>query len=61
MTQETEELQIELDDETALIAQTLAEEKGVTVEELLQDLLSRAIEEGYFENAENITTDDPLE
>jgi hypothetical protein len=61
MTAETEELQIELDDETAAIAEALAKEKGVSVEDLLQQLLSDAIESGYFDNAENVTTDDPLE
>jgi hypothetical protein len=60
MTAETEELQIELDDETAAIAEALAKEKGVSVEDLLQQLLSDAIESGYFENPENVTTDDPL-
>jgi hypothetical protein len=60
MTTETEELQIELDDETAAIAEALAKEKGVSVEDLLQQLLSDAIESGYFENPENVTTDDPL-
>jgi hypothetical protein len=61
MATETEELQIELDDETAAIAEALAKEKGVSVEDLLQQLLSDAIESGYFDNAENVTTDDPLE
>lgn len=61
MATETEELQIELDDETAAIAEALAKEKGVSVENLLQQLLSDAIESGYFDNAENVTTDDPLE
>jgi hypothetical protein len=61
MAAETEELQIELDDETAAIAEALAKEKGVSVENLLQQLLSDAIESGYFDNAENVTTDDPLE
>jgi|LakMenE01Jun11ns_1017448.scaffolds.fasta_scaffold8694783_1 hypothetical protein len=61
MAAETEELQIELDDETAAIAEALAKEKGVSVEDLLQQLLSDAIESGYFDNAENVTTDDPLE
>ncbi len=61
MAAETEELQIELDDETAAIAEALAKEKGISVENLLQQLLSDAIESGYFDNAENVTTDDPLE
>jgi hypothetical protein len=60
MNTETEELQIELDDETAAIAEALAKEKGVSVEDLLQQLLSDAIESGYFDAPENVTTDDPL-
>jgi hypothetical protein len=60
MNTETEELQIELDDETAAIAEALAKEKGVSVEDLLQQLLSDAIESGYFDPPENVTTDDPL-
>ena len=61
MSTETEQLEIELDDETTIILEAMAKEKGVTPEELIQELLDQAIKEGYFDNAENITTDDPLE
>lgn len=61
MNAETEEIQIELDDQTAVIAEALAKEKGISVEKLLQQLLSDAIESGYFDNPKNLTTDDPLE
>lgn len=61
MTAETEQLEIELDDETTIILEAMAKEKGVTPEELIQELLDQAIKEGYFDSAENITTDDPLE
>ena len=61
MNTETEELQIELDDETAAIAEVLAKEKGIEVKQLLEELLADAIENGYFDNAENVTVDDPLE
>ena len=61
MQSETEELQIELDDETTIILEVMAKEKGVTPEELVQELLDQAIKEGYFDTPENITTDDPLE
>ena len=47
-TEKTEELEIELDDETARIAHALAESKGITVEQLITQVLSEAIEEGYF-------------
>ncbi len=46
--EKTEELEIELDDETAKIAHALAEARGVTVEQLITQVLSDAIEEGYF-------------
>lgn len=58
---ETEELEIELDDETSAIAEALAKEKGITVEELLIQLLKEATENGYFDNPVNVTTDDSLE
>jgi len=61
MNTETEELQIELDDETAAIAEVLAKEKGIEVKQLLEELLADAIENGYFDDAENVTVDDPLE
>lgn len=61
MNTEIEELQIELDDETAAIAEALAKEKGIEVKQLLEELLADAIENGYFDNAENVTVDDPLE
>jgi len=46
MTKNTEELEIELDDETAAIANYLAEKKGITIEELLVELLTEAINNG---------------
>ena len=61
MNTDNEQIEIELDDKTAAIAEVLAEEKGITVEELITELLSEAIETGYFDNVDNITTDDPLE
>jgi antitoxin component of RelBE/YafQ-DinJ toxin-antitoxin module len=61
MTNTNESLEIELDDNTAALAYAMAEEKGVTVEQLLMDLLSEAIETGYFDNPDNITTDDSLD
>jgi len=61
MTTDTEQIEIELDDKTAAIAEILAKEKGITTEELITELLVEAIETGYFDSAENITTDDPLE
>lgn len=44
----TEELEIELDDETAKIAHALAEARGISVEQLITQVLSEAIEDGYF-------------
>jgi antitoxin component of RelBE/YafQ-DinJ toxin-antitoxin module len=61
MSTENQEIEIELDDKTAAIAHIMAEEKGITVDQLITELLSDAIETGYFDNPENITTDDPLE
>lgn len=61
MTTDNEQLEIELDDKTAAIAEILAQEKGISVEQLITELLADAIETGYFDSAENITTDDPLE
>jgi antitoxin component of RelBE/YafQ-DinJ toxin-antitoxin module len=61
MSTENQEIEIELDDNTAAIAHIMAEEKGITVDQLITELLSDAIETGYFDNPENITTDDPLE
>lgn len=46
---ETEEIQIELDDETAAIAEVLASERGMTVEELISQILQDAIKEGKLE------------
>lgn len=60
-TEETQEIEIELDDKTAALAHIMAEEKGVTVDELISELLADAIETGYFDNPEHITVDDPLE
>ena len=60
MSTENQEIEIELDDKTAAIAHIMAEEKGITVDQLITELLSDAIETGYFDNPENITTDDPL-
>ncbi len=45
---DTEELEIELDDETAAIAHALAEERGITVEELITQVLDDAINNGHF-------------
>jgi hypothetical protein len=59
--EKTEELEIELDDSTAALAHIMAEEKGISVEELIQQLLHEAIESGYFDNPNNITTNDSLE
>lgn len=61
MTDEREELEIELDDKTSAIAQILADEKGITVEELIVQCLEDAMKSGYFDEAENVTTDDPLD
>lgn len=61
MSTENQEIEIELDDKTAAIAHIMAEEKGITVDELITELLSDAIETGYFNNPDNITTNDPLE
>ncbi len=57
----TEELEIELDDSTATIAHIMAEEQGITVEELIQQVLRDAIESGYFDNPNNVTVNDSLE
>jgi hypothetical protein len=61
MTDEREEIEIELDDKTAAIAEAMAKEKGISVEELLTELLSEAMDSGYFNNPDNVTTDDPLD
>lgn len=61
MSTENQEIEIELDDQTAAIAHILAEEKGITVEELISQCLDDAMKSGYFDQAENVTTDDPLE
>lgn len=60
MTTENQEIEIELDDKTAAIAHVMAEEKGITVEELIRQCLDEAMQNGYFDQAENVTTDDPL-
>ncbi len=60
MTTENQEIEIELDDKTAAIAHIMAEEKGITVEELIRQCLDEAMQNGYFDQAENVTTDDPL-
>jgi antitoxin component of RelBE/YafQ-DinJ toxin-antitoxin module len=60
MTTENQEIEIELDDKTAAIAHVMAEEKGITVEELIRQCLDEAMQTGYFDQAENVTTDDPL-
>ena len=60
MTTENQEIEIELDDKTAAIANVMAEEKGITVEELIRQCLDEAMQTGYFDQAENVTTDDPL-
>jgi predicted DNA binding protein len=61
MNTENQEIEIELDDKTAALAHIMAEEKGITVEELIRQCLDEAIESGYFDNPENVTTDDPLD
>lgn len=61
MSTEKEEIEIELDDKTAAIAQILADEKGITVEELITQCLEDAMQNGYFDDAQNLTTDDPLD
>lgn len=61
MTDKREEIEIELDDKTAAIAEAMAKEKGISVEELLTELLSEAMDSGYFNNPDNVTTDDPLD
>jgi uncharacterized protein (UPF0262 family) len=43
--QNTELVELELDDETAVIAEYLAKERGVTVEELIRQVLMEAVEE----------------
>jgi antitoxin component of RelBE/YafQ-DinJ toxin-antitoxin module len=60
MTTENQEIEIELDDDIAAIAHAIAEERGITVEELIKQCLDEAIETGYFDQPENVTTDDPL-
>ena len=60
MTTENHEIEIELDDKTAAIAHVIAEERGITVEELIKQCLDEAMETGYFNQPENVTTDDPL-
>ena len=60
MTTENHEIEIELDDKTAAIAHVMAEERGITVEELIKQCLDEAMETGYFNQPENVTTDDPL-
>jgi hypothetical protein len=60
MSTENQEIEIELDDKTAAIAHIMAEEKGITVEELIRQCLDEAMQNGYFDQAENVTTDDPL-
>jgi len=59
--EKTEELEIELDDNTAAIVHLMAEERGITVEELIQQVLDDAIQNGYFNDTNNITVDDPLD
>jgi predicted DNA binding protein len=60
MTTENQEIQIELDDKTAAIAHILAEEKGISVDQFITELLTEAMENGYFDRPENVTIDDPL-
>jgi predicted HicB family RNase H-like nuclease len=55
--EKTEELEIELDDSTAAIAHLMAEQRGITVEELIQQVLDEAIQNGYFDT----DSDDTLE
>jgi hypothetical protein len=50
---ESEELEIELDDETARIAQVMAENRGITVEELIVELLEDALKNGYFDKLDS--------
>jgi predicted HicB family RNase H-like nuclease len=59
--QKNEEIEIELDDETARLAHIMAEDRGISVEQLIQQMLDEAMKNGYFDNPENITTDDSLE
>lgn len=56
------EIEIELDDKTARLAEIMAEEYGTTVEELLAKLLEKAIEDGsVFDNPPpDIIPNDPL-
>jgi predicted DNA binding protein len=60
MTTENEQIEIELDDKTAAIAHILAEEKGISVDQYITELLTEAMENGYFDRPENVTIDDPL-
>ena len=60
MTTENQEIEIELDDKNAAISHVMAEVKGITVEELIRQCLDEAMQTGYFDQAENVTTDDPL-
>jgi len=60
MTTENHEIEIELDDKTAAIAHIIAEERGITIEELIKQCLDEAMETGYFDRPENVTMDDPL-
>jgi hypothetical protein len=60
MTTENEQIEIELDDKTAAIAHILAEEKGISVDQFITELLTEAMENGYFDRPENVTIDDPL-
>ena len=56
------EIEIELDDKTARLAEIMAEEYGTTVEELLAKLLEKAIEDdSVFDNPPPyIIPNDPL-
>jgi predicted HicB family RNase H-like nuclease len=58
--EESEEIEIELDDETAAIANAMAEEQGISIDELISKMLKEAMETGYFNDVSNVTTDDPL-
>lgn len=60
MNTENKEIEIELDDKTAAIAHIMAEEKGISVDQFITELLVEAMENGYFDRPENVTTDDPL-
>ena len=60
MTTENEQIEIELDDKTAAIAHILAEEKGISVDQYITELLTEAMENGYIDRPENVTTDDSL-